>query len=95
MKVGDKVIVSGKLNRQVCYKRSTRRKVWKRIEFVNTSGIDAIFLGYRTVSDGSSYWESECGYIYEPESHKKVALVMRLDGRTNPFYATLNDVKSH
>ena len=93
MKTGDRIIVSCKLVRRETYVKegTTRYKKWVLKTFHPKDGI---FLGYRTISNGRTYYEQEAGYIYTPEFYHKVALVALMDGRVNPFYAELDCVRS-
>ncbi len=92
MKTGDKITVQSRLRR--CqgsrqYGKNTpynrRYKSWQAVDLLPC---EVLFLGYRTLSNGWTDWESECGYIYEHDKYIKAALVIRLDGRSNPFYVS-------
>lgn len=64
-------------------------KTWKPVP----EGGTGIFLGMRTLSNGTRDWESdEVGYIFNPKEHFKVALISPSPDR-NPIYVPLEDVK--
>lgn len=90
MKVGDKIKVQSRLRRCQGYRPYGKNKPYNRRykswQIVEMLPCEVLFLGYRTLGNGWTDWESECGYIYEHDEHVKAALVIWLDGRSNPFY---------
>lgn len=63
------------------------RKHWQRTDNVG----DGIFLGQRTLADGRSYYEEDYGYIFEPDSHFRAALVCP-GPNLNPIYVPLDAI---
>jgi hypothetical protein len=49
----------------------------------------AIFLGWRTLSNGIREWEPEAGAIFTPESYIKAALVC-FSTKENPVYVPVD-----
>jgi len=91
MMIGQKVIVTGKLTRYTTYKGPHERwKEWKDKSITETK---ALFLGWRTISNGRTDWDSDSGYNYCPKEYQKAALVICLDGKTNPFYAPAAEIR--
>ncbi len=82
--------------------RIVRWKVWKECalrglpnsvsnsKFFGLLEIDAVFLGNRTLSNGETYWEEDCGYVYTPKEYVEAYLVC-IKGQ-NPFYVQLNQI---
>lgn len=64
-------------------------KVWSREDRIITGGI---FLGFRTLSNGSKYFDSEYGWIYTPKKHFRAALVSPGPNRS-PVYVMPKDLE--
>lgn len=71
--------------------RNTRRR-WKYWDEVQGSVKEGIFLGYRTLHNGTSEWESEVGYIFDSHESFKAALVCPSD-KKNPVYVPLHAIE--
>lgn len=67
------------------FRRNLRMRVW---EVRDIKPRNAIFLGYRTLRNGSSEWEDEAGYIFEPEAHFRAMLVC-FSPHENPVYTPI------
>jgi hypothetical protein len=92
MKTGDIVMVIGKLRRG--YKEGTEQgygyNYWEPYVMPERK---AMFLGYRTLYNGQLvHDEDSCSIVFCRKEHFRAALVILLDGRTNPFYCRLEDV---
>lgn len=74
MNLGDKMRFSATLHRVIVRgEQGNDRCQWKRLECTPQSGI---LVGVRTISDGERWWENdEIGYVYEPKSYRKAAIV--------------------
>ena len=59
-------------------------KTWEKFQF----GGEGLFLGTRTLKNGTRYWMDEAGYIFEPKEHFQAALISP-GPRTNPIYVPL------
>ena len=88
MKYGQRVKVKFKYMRREVYQKDYYgdKKEWKRVKFERT----CIFLGYRTLSNGTRHYDSYAGYDYTPTKHFKAALVSPSE-RENPVYVPLDD----
>jgi len=92
--VGDKIKVQSKLARREGYKNYGKskpgepadRRWYKRWDVIDIPPREVMFLGNRTLSNGWKDYIEDCGFVYEADEYVKAALVIRLDGRTNPFY---------
>jgi hypothetical protein len=88
MKLGDDLTITQVYRRRTRYDRSKhgnydlRMKVWEACEIKPRQ---AIFLGYRTLRNGSSQWEDEVGYVFDQEDHF-VAMLVCFSTRENPVY---------
>jgi hypothetical protein len=91
MKLGDTLTITQVYHRHTRYARriprqhyDTRLKVW---EAWDIKPRQAIFLGWRTLCNGSSEWEDEAGYVFDPDKdgHFRAALVC-FSTRENPVY---------
>lgn len=88
MKLGDEITVTQVYHRRTKYERrqhyDTRMKVW---EAQPIKPRQAIFLGLRTLCNGSSEWEDEVGYVFDPDKggHFKAMLVC-FSTKENPVY---------
>lgn len=63
-------------------------KLWKEVPITDREGL---FLGFRTLSNGFIFWESEVGYIFESDKSFRVALVI-FSERENPIYVPLQSI---
>lgn len=50
--------------------------------------IEGIVIGKRTLANGNTYYEEDCGNIFTPEVYTKALLVVT-DMKTKPFYVPL------
>lgn len=91
MKLGDMLTITQVYQRRTRYERclsrqqhSTRMRVW---EAADIKPRQAIFLGLRTLCNGSSEWENEVGYVFDPDKdgYIKAALVC-FSTKENPVY---------
>ena len=82
MKFGDTITVETKLVRHSTHKDNQR---WKEWGVVLIEPIECLFLGYRHISNGKIWYDSD-GIVYCPKEYKKVSLVISTDGKRNPFY---------
>jgi hypothetical protein len=94
MNIGDKLKINGRLIR-----RSERRpindygftqawKVWKPKE---TKEIEVYFLGFRTLSNGKLYYDSDAGYMYGAEEYIKGIMVTK-GVYSAPFFVTESQI---
>lgn len=95
LKLGQAVVVSQRYVRReenefVPQGRTRRKKVWKA---ENRRSESCVFLGYRTLKNGWTDWDSDCGWCFRSTETIKVALVCP-PGNKNPFYTPL-DAISH
>jgi len=65
-------------------------KEWKRIVCPTASGI---FIGERTLSNGTVAFETDWGWIYKHDHSFRVALVAP-NSRENPVYVPLTCIRS-
>jgi len=89
MKTGDIIEVNNKLARVAVYKKdsegySRRWKIWEKRKRISQS--KSMFLRWRALSNGESWYESECGYTYSIKESFRAALVIDMEGNTNPYY---------
>lgn len=97
MKFGETVIVSATYWRRTTYRMSKNGpwnitvKVWERKEITPRL---AIYLGKRTLWNGTRTWEDEVGNVFEPEEHIK-ALLVCFSAHTNPVYVPVDSVALH
>lgn len=82
MKFGDVIEVNNRLRRVQCEDFSVE---WRA---KGTKATQAIFLGFRTLSNGVRLW-GEYGYEYTPKKYFQAALVCD-HPRRNPYYTLLN-----
>lgn len=61
--------------------RESSRKVWRRTDL--EIAIPCVYIGWRTLSDGTNDYEPEEGYTYVAERHFDAALVV-YDVRCKP-----------
>ena len=88
MKLGDKIKVRNALKRNIeTYLTSAPAKYW---DVVRTEEQEAVFLGFRTLTNGFREWYAEEGYRFHRGNHFKAALVCSNENR-NPFYVLLDD----
>lgn len=74
MKFGQFVTVNAIYKRRGASTSGASRKVW---EAKSITTRDALYVGWRTLSNGRVTWEgSEEGYVFWPEEHFKAALVI-------------------
>jgi len=90
----DIIMIDNRLQRDTEYrknngKHSRRWKVWTEKKLPQK--IPVMFLRWRTLSNGYTDYESECGFIYEPIETVKAALVIDIQGNRNPFYALISE----
>jgi hypothetical protein len=89
---GSRIIVNGKYRRDLEMKErgnyKSRFKYWK----VEPCKLEGLFLGLRTLSDGWSEWEDECGHIFTSETHYKAALFSPGPNK-NPVYVPLSCIE--
>lgn len=79
---GQRVVASEKAIRRNEYINGKKWRVWKR----QAGMISGLYIGYRTVFDGLSWWESdEVGNVFAPERHYELWLLVPND-RQNPVY---------
>lgn len=93
VKVGEKITVNSKLRRVEVYRKNPNghgNESWKIWIDKIINPIEVLYLGDRTLVNGTRYWESEVGYIFTPKEYLKTMLVIALDGKTNPFYVIKN-----
>ena len=64
---------------------NTLWKVWAEIPYQG----DGLFLGMRTLRNGTRYWLDEAGYVFEPKEYIQTALISQ-DSTSNPFYVPLD-----
>jgi len=91
MKFGEKLTVYKGLVRVALMKQhkgqygpwKRRHKEWNEKLLVEGE-TEVVFLGTRTLSNGVTHWESECGYLYMPEHHFKAWFVCAENRK--PFY---------
>jgi hypothetical protein len=93
LKLGQTVAVSQRYFRReenefVPQGRTRRKKVWKAEKRKLES---CVFLGYRTLKNGWTDWDSDCGWCFRSIETIKVALVCP-PGNKNPFYAPLEAI---
>lgn len=100
LELGQIISVYHKLERKVKYIQreakpyqkilSIRNKVW---ETIPTKQKIVMVIGERTLRNGESFWEDECGYVFHPnESFKAILVVEDLDRK--PFYIDYEKFKS-
>ncbi len=85
MNFGDTITVETKLVRHSTYKG---HQLWKEWGVTLIKPTKCLFLGYRHISNGK-IWRDSDGIEYTPKEHMKVALVIPVDGKRNPFYTQL------
>ena len=61
--------------------------IWKEVDCV----IRGVFLGFRTLSNGTAIYNREEGVVYTPKEYFKCALVSP-GPRQNPVYVPLNNL---
>lgn len=89
MTLGQAVTFSATLQRKIERGRHADRLAWHAQQHEPRAGI---YLGTRTLSDGTRLWESEeVGYIFSPTAYHTVVLVAYSLTR-NPVYVPLNAV---
>jgi hypothetical protein len=67
---------------------SVRWKVWER----KTGMVNGLYIGYRTVFDGRSWWEDEeVGMVFVQERYMEAWLIVPNE-RRNPVYVFPEDV---
>lgn len=83
---GQRVVITAKLIRRADYTSLAfgTKKFWEKYSCAG----EGILIGYRTLSDGVSYYNS-LGISYESGLSFKAALVV-LSPRTNPVYVPLD-----
>jgi hypothetical protein len=65
--------------------RHGQEKIWKQSDFKRE---DCIFLGYRTIKNGSICYDSEYGNYFVPSEYIRVMLVS-INAKENPIYVPL------
>jgi hypothetical protein len=87
MKFGDIVEVTEVLRRKCRGSDSMycKYKYWHPVKIAPKKGI---FIGTRTLSDGTREWDSEAGYYFIPKEHFPAALVV-FNEKENPEYVRL------
>lgn len=92
MQLGDKVIVTQVYHRYTRSRPSiygswnVTLKVW---EVMPIKPRIAIYLGKRTIWNGTHTWDDEVGNVFEPEEHITAALVC-FSTRENPVYVPID-----
>ena len=99
MKFGDKITVTSVLRRSTEHRlkkhyngveRSQRYKIWKEVPITKRSGL---LIGFRTLSNGFTFWEHDVGYIFEKDKNFKAALVV-FSERENPRFVPVSSIKA-
>ena len=62
---------------------------WKIWETEPYNGSYGIFLGYRTLKNGTRWFDSEAGWIFTPKEHFKAALICPSKNR-NPVFVPVD-----
>lgn len=88
LKLGDKVVCTTHYLRLSRAGLKTDNKVWVK-RFAYPKPRAGLFLGYRTLQNGTRTYEDEVGYIFEPSEYIKAALVV-FSEHTNPVYVPLD-----
>lgn len=91
MELGDKVKTTARLDRRTRSAgegRGWNRKQWERTNHEEKQGV---FIGTRTLQNGTRFWESECGWCWDKESHFEAALVV-FNERQSPVHVPLDAV---
>lgn len=86
MKYGDTIVVNEKYVRRSRWERdklgnSRLRKEWLLVPY----RVDGIYLGTRTLQNGWSDYDDECGSMWAPIEHFRVSLVSPSKNK-NPIY---------
>ena len=97
LELGQIIFVYHRLERKVKYipmknkpHFNVRNKVW---EEVKTNQKVVMVVGERTLRNGTSFWQEECGYVFEPKEYFKAILVVEnLDRK--PFYINYEKFKN-
>lgn len=84
MNFGQEIKVTNILRRHETHNSTKYWRAWEK-------ETKAIFLGFRTLSNGKRDYHHEEGYSFQPEQHFKAALVCE-GANKNPYY-TLVDLK--
>ena len=89
MKFGQFVTVNAIYKRRGAATSGASRKVW---EAKPITPCDALYVGWRTLSNGRVTWEdSEVGYVFWPEEHFKAALVI-FSEREKPVFVPIDAI---
>lgn len=97
MKLGDALTVTQVYRRRTRYRPSAHGswnvtiKVWETEQINPRAGI---YLGTRTIWNGTRTWEDEVGNIFEPEEHIKAALVC-FSTHENPVYVPVPEERAN
>jgi hypothetical protein len=66
-------------------------KIWKQID---SSHDNCIFLGYRTIKNGKTHYDDECGNYFVPSEHLSVMLIS-INTKENPIYSPIPIKEEH
>jgi len=107
-KLGDVVIVRGKLVREETYYRvpvrncpnQVKKKYWKRMELSKLNLLNmqygwygpGFYIGYRTLTDGETTYTDTGGEKWTGKKSYQVGLVV-LNERENPVYVLFEDMR--
>ena len=69
---------------------STSWKIWGKKSYSVSSGI---FLGYRTLKDGTRNFKYDAGWIFTPKKYFKAALICPTD-KINPVFVPLDCIEA-
>lgn len=95
MKLGDDLTVDRVYRRCTRYRTSEHGswnvtlKVWEATSIEPRVGI---YLGQRTLWNGTRTWEDEVGNVFEPEEHIK-ALLVCFSTHENPVYVPIDVIE--
>lgn len=90
MNFGDKVVVSGRLDRYTLGGMRSRRKQW-RLQRWNTPR-QGIYIGKRTLANGLAEFSYDEPIIFRPEEYIFAALVV-FNERENPVYVPFENIE--
>lgn len=87
IRFGQKVKATAFLRRVWESRNGKGYKFWLPVE----KEINGLFIGYRTLSNGSLEWWEDIGSVYKPINHFQAALVVPSETR-NPVYVLLDSL---
>lgn len=91
LKFGDVVVIPHKLNRASSYVGNQWWKIWSIKPFPKP--VTGILIGFRTLQEGVTTYDEECGRYFTPKTYLKVALVA-LSAYKNPVMCMLDSVNN-